>query len=277
MSRSVSTCLLASSLVLALSGCGLFEFEEREEWRVQAEAACVAREDVRPSAYMSMRPRLDGPGVCGIDKPFEITALLDGQVRLKRQATLGCPATAAAETWLSEIVQPAAHLYFGAPVVEIDSGSYACRTRNSQRGAKLSEHAFGNAVDVMAFTLADGRRITVAQGWRGEPAERDFLREAFVGACDRFTTVLGPGSDQFHYDHFHMDLARHDARGERRHCRPRLEFDSRLDDPRPLVGAGGPAFMPTLPAAATLREGGITGSIPRGLSPPAPVGGGGLY
>lgn len=281
MSRSVSTCLLASSLVLALSGCGWFEFEEREEWRVQAEAACMAREEVRPTAYMSTRPRLDGPGVCGIDHPLQITALLDGQVRLKQEATLGCPVTAATETWLSEIVQPAAYLYFGAPVVEIDSGSYACRTRNSQRGARLSEHAFGNAVDVMGFTLADGRRITVAQGWRGEPEERDFLRETFVGACDRFTTVLGPGSDAFHYDHFHLDLARHDARGERRHCRPQVEFDSRLDDQRPLVGAVQPALAPLSPAFPSRRQGafvgGTTGSIPQTLAPPAPVGRGGLY
>lgn len=277
MSRSVSTCLLASSLVLALSGCGLFEFEEREEWRAQAEAACMAREDVRPTAYMSQRPRLDGPGACGIDRPLEITALLDGRVRLKQEATLGCPATAATEAWLSEIVQPAAYLYFGAPVVEIDSGSYACRTRNHQRGAALSEHAFGNAVDVMAFTLADGRRVTVAQGWRGAPEERDFLREAFVGACDRFTTVLGPGSDAHHDDHFHMDLARHDARGERRYCRPRVEFESRLDDPRPLIGASGPAFAPALPAAAALARGGTTGSIPLALTPPAPIGRSGLY
>lgn len=275
MSRRVSTCLLASSLVLALSGCGWFEFEEREEWRAQAEAACMAREDVRPTAYMSQRPRLDGPGVCGIDKPFEITALLDGQVRLKREATLGCPVTAATETWLTETVQPAAYLYFGSPVVELDSGSYACRTRNSQRGARLSEHAFGNAVDVMSFTLADGRRITVAQGWRGEPTERDFLREVFVGACGTFKTVLGPGSDAFHYDHFHLDLARHDARGERSVCRPRIEFDPRLDDPRPLIGAAPQPGLPALPALPTtsLRPVPTTGALPLGFAPPAPVGG----
>jgi hypothetical protein len=275
MSRRVSTCLLASSLVLALSGCGWFEFEEREEWRVQAEAACMAREDVRPTAYMSLRPRLDGPGVCGIDRPFEITALLDGQVRLKREATLGCPVTAATEAWLSETVQPAAWLYFGSPVVELDSGSYACRTRNSQRGARLSEHAFGNAVDVMSFTLADGRRITVAQGWRGEPAERDFLREVFVGACGTFTTVLGPGSDAFHYDHFHLDLARHDARGERRYCRPQIDFEPRLDDPRPLIGAAPQPGLPALPALPTtsLRPLPTAGAAPLGFAPPAPVGG----
>jgi hypothetical protein len=50
----------------------------------------------------------------------------------------------------------------------------------------------------------------------------------FVGACRHFSTVLGPGADMFHYDHFHMDLARHDARGTRRVCRPVLKFTPRL-------------------------------------------------
>ncbi|MGP9821271.1 extensin-like domain-containing protein [Salinarimonas sp. NSM] len=296
MSRRVSTGLLAASLALALSGCGWFEVEEREPWRSQAEVACLARQDVRPTAYMSQRPRLDGPGTCGIDKPFEITALLDGQVRLKQEATLGCPVTAATERWLSEIVQPAALIYLGAPVVEIDSGSYACRTRNHRPGARLSEHAFGNAVDVMSFTLADGRRITVSGGWRGAPEERGFLREAFVGACEHFTTVLGPGSDSMHEDHFHLDLARHDARGERRYCRPQIEFDSRLDDPQPLIGASlpapSPAFgpspsyapaspmspaplpgLPSLPPLGARVTGAIAAPLAPPLVPPAPVGG----
>jgi Extensin-like protein C-terminus len=81
---------------------------------------------------------------------------------------------------------------------------------------------------VMAFRLADGREIAVRTGWRGAPEEQEFLREVFVGACNYFTTVLGPGADAFHYDHFHLDLARHDARGERHVCKPVLKFEPRL-------------------------------------------------
>lgn len=272
MLRRVSACLLASSLVLALSGCGWFDGEEREEWRVQAEAACIARREVQETAYMSLRRPLDGPGVCGIDSPFVITALLDGAVRLKQEATLGCPVVAATERWLGEVVQPAALIYMGAPVVEIESGSYSCRTRNSRAGARLSEHAFGNAVDVMAFILADGRRVTIARGWGGAPEERGFLREVFVGACAHYTTVLGPGSDGHHEDHLHMDLARHDASGTRRHCRPQIEFESRLHEapfaisaPGPMRGALPPAaFVGAPPAPVTLRPAasGGTASLP---------------
>jgi hypothetical protein len=110
------------------------------------------------------------------------------------------------------------------PVVALKpASSYACRNRNGQSGAKKSEHAFANALDIAAFQLADGRVISVLRGWRGSAEEQVFLRQAYSSACSYFTTVLGPGSDRFHHDHFHIDLARHDARGARRVCKPRPE------------------------------------------------------
>ena len=79
---------------------------------------------------------------------------------------------------------------------------------NGQRGAPISEHAFGNALDISSFTLADGRKITVKNGWRGSPEEQGFLRDVHASACQRFTTVLAPGSNVYHYDHIHVDLSR---------------------------------------------------------------------
>src|SRR6476619_2245515 len=106
------------------------------------------------------------------------------------------------------------------PVVEIRQISdYSCRTRNNVHGAKLSEHAFGNAVDVAAFKLLDGRVVTVKTGWRGQPDEQSFLREVAATACARFKTFLGPGAP-YHGDHFHLDLAHHDKAGTSRYCRP---------------------------------------------------------
>jgi hypothetical protein len=214
---------------LGLTGCGLFRFEQREPWRAQAEEACLAQRLVQPSAYMTLSSKIDGPGVCGMDYPFKVAAFNNGEVGLKSKVTLACPIIPRIDTWLDEIVKPAAVLYFGVPVVDLKAGSYSCRPRNNRRGAKLSEHSFGNALDVMAFILADGREITVAKGWKGDPVEQDFLREAFVGACRYFTTVLGPGSDAFHYDHFHIDLARHNPRGDRRVCKPIIKFTPRID------------------------------------------------
>ncbi|WP_244470312.1 extensin family protein [Microvirga vignae] len=207
----------------------MFRFEQREPWRAQAEEACLSQRLVQPSAYVAMSSKIDGPGVCGMDYPFKVAAFNNGEIGLKSKVTLACPIIPRIDTWLDEIVKPAAVMYFGVPVVDLKAGSYSCRPRNNRRGAKLSEHSFGNALDIMAFVLADGREITVMKGWKGNPAEQDFLREAFVGACRYFTTVLGPGADAFHYDHLHIDLARHDPRGERRICKPIIKFTPRID------------------------------------------------
>ncbi|RDI59225.1 extensin family protein [Microvirga subterranea] len=229
MRRGLVAFFALSLVGLGLTGCGLFRFEQREPWRAQAEEACLSQRLVQPSAYMALSPKIDGPGVCGMDYPFKVAAFNNGAVGLKSKVTLACPIIPRIDTWLDEIVKPAALLYFGVPLADLKAGSYSCRPRNNQRGAKYSEHAFGNALDVMGFALADGRDVSVVKGWKGSPAEQEFLREVFVGACRYFTTVLGPGSDAFHYDHLHIDLARHDPRGQRRICKPILKFAPRID------------------------------------------------
>jgi Extensin-like protein C-terminus len=227
--RHGSVAFSALALIgVALAGCGLFRLEQREAWRNQAEQACLSQKLVTPTAYMSRSSPIDGPGACGMNHPFKVAAFAGGTIGLRTQATLACPIIPTIDAWLLEVVQPAAALNFASNVVEVRSGSYSCRGRNSRRGARLSEHAFGNALDVMGFRLADGREVTIRGGWRGASDEQEFLREVFVGACNYFTTVLGPGADAFHYDHFHLDLARHDPRGERRLCKPALKFESRI-------------------------------------------------
>ena len=140
-------------------------------------------------------------------------------VEVKPAATLACPIVSALDQWIAAAVQPAAQKWFGQPVVEIKQiSAYSCRGMNGQRGARISEHAFGNALDIAAFVLADGRRITVKGGWQGSPEEQGFLRDVQGAACEQFTTVLAPGSNRFHYDHIHVDLMRR-ASG-RRICQP---------------------------------------------------------
>jgi hypothetical protein len=111
-------------------------------------------------------------------------------------------------------VQPAAYRYFGRPVVEIKQiASYGCRGRNGNRYGNISEHAFGNALDIAGFRLAGGQDISVMRSWsRGGPRERAFLQAVFAGACAEFYTVLGPGSDRYHYNHIHVDLLVSNAR-----------------------------------------------------------------
>ena len=112
--------------------------------------------------------------------------------------------------FVSDRVQPAAARWFGQPVVEIKQiSAYSCRGMNGNPRANISEHAFGNALDIAAFTLADGRKITVKDGWHGAPEEQGFLHDVQGAACEMFTTILAPGSNAYHYDHMHVDLMRH--------------------------------------------------------------------
>jgi hypothetical protein len=134
---------------------------------------------------------------------------MTGAVTVQPSATLACPVVSALDQWFASGVQPAALKWFGVQVAEIRQiSAYSCRGMNGQRGAPISEHAFGNALDISSFTLADGRKITVKDGWRGLPEEQGFLRDIHASACQRFTTVLAPGSNVYHYDHFHVDLSR---------------------------------------------------------------------
>ena len=144
---------------------------------------------------------------CGVLEPVEITSAAG--VRFSTSAMIDCTTARAVADWLMGVVQPAARDLYQSRVTEIRVvGSYVCRTRNHQAGAKISEHGKGRAIDIAAFRLADGRWITVRSGWRDKQAG-PFLRRLWEGACGAFGTVLGPESDRFHQDHFHFDTARH--------------------------------------------------------------------
>jgi len=141
-------------------------------------------------------------------------------VSVSPPATLACPLVSMLDQWIAEAVQPAAMRWFGQPVVEIKQiSAYSCRGMNGDPNAHISEHAFGNALDIAAFTLADGQKITVQNGWHGLPEEQGFLRDVQAAACEDFTTVLAPGSNAFHYNHIHVDLMRR-ASGHRA-CNPK--------------------------------------------------------
>ncbi|MCW5682213.1 MAG: extensin family protein [Xanthobacteraceae bacterium] len=203
--------IVAPLVALGLVGCrGAFTYEERAPWRTQAEEQCVAQNLVRASAYTSPVPEISGPSACGMNHPFKVSADLNGQVNMQPQATLGCPMTAAFNKWLNEIAQPAAQAWFGEQIVEVKQlSSYSCRRIGGY--GTMSEHGFGNALDVAGFTFQSGRKITVKDGWHASPEERGFLRQVHAGACEVFTTVLGPGYNAAHHDHFHFDLARRNS------------------------------------------------------------------
>jgi hypothetical protein len=224
MACRVSPLFLGACALFSLSGCGFLEHAERPPWRTQAENACLARRLVQPSAFITPAREIDGPGICGMTHPFKLSGLANGAVSVEGPVTIDCSMIPALEDWLADVVQPIAQARFGQAVVGLTAfGAYSCRSVDNIAGAQLSEHAFGNAIDISGFKLADGRKIVIVQDWKKtDTQESAFLHEVHAGACQHFTTVLGPGADVFHYNHFHLDLAMHGATntGPRRYCKP---------------------------------------------------------
>ncbi|MFG1314962.1 extensin-like domain-containing protein [Xanthobacter autotrophicus] len=270
MSR-VSLWFLFPALLLAgaLTGCR-FGLETRDPWRVEAEEQCIAQKGVVASAFMEPIPAIDGPGMCGMEHPFRVSAFAEGNVVVEPAARLACPVIHQVDMWVQDVVQPAALAWLGQPVVAISQmSSYSCRAMNNGNpNAKISEHAFGNALDVGAFRLADGRWISVKNGWKGTPEERGFLLQVQAGACERFTTVLAPGSNIFHYDHIHVDLMRHEK--GRTICKPAPRpMPAPLIAKAPPLGAPQPEFAPAgAPAEAPSYTPAVYTPQPQAAPPP---------
>jgi extensin-like protein len=173
-----------------------------------------------PASIETSRPREPPPPVVplGPARGAQVTGAIT-PVAVTPAATLACPIVSELDRWIVNVVQPAALHWFGSPVAEIKQiSAYSCRGMNGDPNAKISEHAFGNALDIASFTLADGRTITVKNGWRGLPEEQGFLHDVQGAACQQFTTVLAPGSNVYHYDHIHVDLM--NRRNGYRVCNP---------------------------------------------------------
>jgi Extensin-like protein C-terminus len=285
MARRVPPASLMFFAALCLAGCGFSERAERPVWRAQAENACFARKLVTPSAAIVPAPEIDGPGICGMTRPLKVSALANGEIAVDRVLTIDCPMIPALEAWLNEIVEPNAQARFGQRVATLNVfGAYSCRGIDNIPGARLSEHAFGNAADVAGFTLADGREIDFVHDWKKtDSQESAFLHEAHAGACQYFTTVLGPGADVFHYNHIHLDLANHGSTdtGPRRICKPTPAPDllpspaapdglppaPNIDEPLDIAHLSAPG-----PAAASPDASIGAGEGPAGALPPAPIG-----
>jgi len=178
-----------------------------------------------------------------------------GPVEVKPPATLACPIVSALDQWISAAVQPAALKWFRQPVVEIKQiSAYSCRGMNGNPNAHISEHAFGNALDIAEFTLADGHKISVQYGWRGTPEEQGFLHDVQGAACEDFTTVLAPGANVYHYNHIHVDLMRHYNGGHI--CEPTAipgEVVAERARARYAARHGEPAVTGSIPAKSRYR------------------------
>ncbi|USA38635.1 extensin family protein [Pelagerythrobacter marinus] len=211
---------LASALaMLALAGCQLLPEGDRGRGpRPPAESGggtvsnnalarqCLAELGATGAAFTPLPDRYAGPG-CSLLNTVELSRLAGdrGSFSISNLGPVACPTAQAFAAWARYGVDRAARVYLGSPVVRIETmGSYACR--NVAGSGRRSAHATAEAIDIGAFHLADGRRISVLHDWDGgTAAEREFLRVVQRSACKRFRTVLGPEYNAAHRDHFHLE------------------------------------------------------------------------
>ncbi len=163
--------------------------------------ADLSRENVRYSPL----PDRDFGGGCLLVGTVQ---LIDYGVPTTSLKAMACPLARTFIAWVRNGVVPAGREILGSDVRKVETfGTYACRNRVGTATSRLSEHATGNAVDISAFVLADGRRITIERDWRTmDPDVQRFLQVIRQSACRRFRTVLSPDYNAAHYNHLHLDL-----------------------------------------------------------------------
>jgi hypothetical protein len=181
---------------------------------VAAPSACRLRLTSALAIAPSLPP-ITGPGECGGPDLLRLEAVVlpdQSRVAVAPPAVLRCSMAEAVVSWVREEAAPRA-LDLGSPLRTLANlASFDCRGRNGIAGAKLSEHGRANALDIGSLKLADGKVVELTD----PKAPKEFREGLRQSVCARFTTVLGPGSDGYHEEHVHVDMA--ERRGGYRIC-----------------------------------------------------------
>ena len=213
MLRSLVSCFA----LVALAGCQMLPGSDRPERPDSATSGstlsnnrearqCLAELGATGAGFSPLPDRYAGEG-CSLLNTVDLNRLPgdNGAFSVSNLGPVTCPTANAFAAWVRYGVDRAARVYLGSPIVRVETmGSYACR--NVAGTGRRSAHASAAAIDVAAFHLADGRRVSVLDDWdEGTSAEREFLRVVQESACKRFRTVLGPEYNAAHRNHFHVE------------------------------------------------------------------------
>jgi hypothetical protein len=188
-----------------------------DEWKpAEVEAAlkdCAGRLSALHAVYEQLEPLKEG--ACGLPSPIRLKGFETAgapALQFLPEPTISCKLTEALRHWLDDVVQRSAKAHLDATIIRISNlSAYICRTRYDDPAQKMSQHAYGNAIDLGEFVTAKGERITVLEHWDAGDEHAAFLHEIHDGACKIFGTTLGPKANEAHKNHFHLDMI------ERRH------------------------------------------------------------
>jgi hypothetical protein len=191
---------------------------------------------------IAIAPSVASIGACGGDDLVRLEAVVlpdRRRVAVKPAAILRCDMAAAVADWIRTDMAPLAASLDSA-LGELDNfDSFSCRGRNRVVSAKLSEHGRANALDIRGIKLINGQMLSLTD----RDVARDVREKVLASVCGRFTTVLGPGSDGYHENHIHLDLAE-------RHNGYRI-CQWQIDEPMPVAA---PLLPQPRPEQAPPRE-----------------------
>ena len=197
MLRPIFRAVLVVLVIAALAGCG------HTPTPGESGAACLADLDAHGVVYRPLDLGEPKDPRCRVPTPVKLSRI---DVPLSRPATMSCFLADKLDAFERGAVQKLAMQDLGRNVVRIDHlGAYSCRAING-RHDKLSEHAYGFAIDISGFRLSDGTSVTVERDWARSGPKSDFLHHVARAACGYFSVVLTPNSNADHFNHFHLDL-----------------------------------------------------------------------
>jgi hypothetical protein len=194
---------------------------------------------------------MHGPHGCGAPDVVSLERIIGKNrqaIEISPPAVLRCETAEAIVNWVRDDLSARATVLGSQLSVIENFDSYECRGRNRIPGAQISEHGHANALDIRSFKLKNGVSVHPTDA----AVAKEFRLAMKTSACARFTTVLGPGSDGFHEDHIHVDLAEH--RNGYRTCHWEL-------DGEPSVAGGAPAYA--LSSVAPSRAALVDVPLPR--------------
>jgi hypothetical protein len=195
---------------------------ESEEKPAPGEDFAVCRKELAELGAKFTIPEMSAAdSKCKVANPVRISAIGSpaGEVDFPDGPILNCVFAKQFATWVSDVAAPVVKARTAEGLAAMATGpGYECRGRNGDSTAKISEHASGNAIDIVSFRLASKESIPVSNVTKTGNVESRWLAALRISACGYFTTVLGPGSNAAHAEHFHLDLGLHGKSANYRIC-----------------------------------------------------------
>lgn len=172
--------------------------KSRKPAKVSMAGSVCNRADIKGKVLAPIVSRIKG---CNVPDAVQVSEIAG--VALSPPATINCEEATALANWVTHGLQPS----FNNAVARLRvADSYACRPRNNVPGNPVSVHGLGDAIDIEGFVTTSGKTLSVASDYNAA------MRKAQKAGCGTFRTILGPGSDGYHENHIHFDVAPHGGR-----------------------------------------------------------------